>query len=291
MRVAKSAVAARRPGKKAVENPLVPHERLRAMYRAMLEARMLETHLGAIPGGRRWREMERGEEACRVSTSIGLAEGDLVSDAGAGVTMDLLLGSAARLILRHADAQSSSKVSGSKRLSVNGTPGRRLPLVENGAERVRAAAGSAMALKTLRQPHTVVVYVRRAELTDSAWKEVLTFAMRYELPVLFVVLPAKDKSVMGRALSAIARQCGLPGIPVDANDAVALYRVAQEALGRTRVGDGPVLMECVPYAVEGARGRGADDPVKELEASLLERGIVTPAWVERTRAIVAKRLQ
>jgi len=40
-------------------------------------------------------------------------------------------------------------------------------------------------------------------------------------------------------LSVKAQAYGLPGITVDGNDVVAVYRVAQEAIHRARIGDGP----------------------------------------------------
>ena len=69
----------------------------------------------------------------------------------------------------------------------------------------------------------------------------------------------------------------MPGIPVDAGDAVAVYRVAQESLGRTRGGDGPVLIECVEHL--GVRGRRPIDPLDQMKEFLLGRKVGTKAWL------------
>ena len=45
---------------------------------------------------------------------------------------------------------------------------------------------------------------------------------------------------------------GIPAIAVDASDAVAIYRVACEAIARARQGRGPTLVECVPVPDAGA---------------------------------------
>jgi TPP-dependent pyruvate/acetoin dehydrogenase alpha subunit len=73
---------------------------------------------------------------------------------------------------------------------------------------------------------------------------------------------------------------GVPGIPVDAADAVALYRVAQESLGRTRAGDGPVLIECLEYRTEGKGKRAPVDPLVSMKEFLSTRQVGTEAWLK-----------
>ena len=71
---------------------------------------------------------------------------------------------------------------------------------------------------------------------------------------------------------------------VDANDAVALYRVTQESLGRIRGGGGPVLIECKGYLVEGAQGDASQDPLVLMQGFLLGRKVCTRAWLKRAGA-------
>jgi TPP-dependent pyruvate/acetoin dehydrogenase alpha subunit len=111
--------------------------------------------------------------------------------------------------------------------------------------------------------------------------------------VIFVVLPAvKGEKRDGTAnLSAKTARWGVPGIPVDAGDAVALYRVAQESLGRTRGGDGPVLIECLEYRAKGSRGDAPVDPLFQMKETLLARKVCTKAWLKgaggRLRRLIA----
>src|SRR3982074_2477048 len=95
------------------ENPLVPNAKLRQMFVAMAEARVLDEHVAEGQGlahgskggnglkGRKRLDSIRGEEACRVSTAIDLGPGDLVSDSQVGVVMDLLAGTVVRSLLKH----------------------------------------------------------------------------------------------------------------------------------------------------------------------------------------------
>ena len=110
--------------------------------------------------------------------------------------------------------------------------------------------------------------------------------------MIFVVLPGRGRAKKGDELAVVApvaSAAGVPGMPVDTCDAVALYRVTQESLGRTRGGDGPVLIECVRWRIEGQRG-AADDPIAHLEAFLRARRIATEAWLDRAKRASGKRL-
>jgi TPP-dependent pyruvate/acetoin dehydrogenase alpha subunit len=121
---------------------------------------------------------------------------------------------------------------------------------------------------------------------------VLELAGSLELPVIFVVLPAvKGERGDGmKNVSAKTARWGVPGIPVDAGDAVALYRVAQESLGRTRGGDGPVLIECVAYRTPGSGVDAAGDPLEQMKEFLLGRKVCTKAWLERAGEGLRRRI-
>jgi TPP-dependent pyruvate/acetoin dehydrogenase alpha subunit len=181
-------------------------------------------------------------------------------------------------------------------VKLGGTPGRLLPWIDDASERLRMAMGAALSFKTLGRANVVVAYVRRGAVSGEVWRRVLELAGTLELPLIFVVLPAgRDKKRDGMTnLSANTARWGVPGIPVDAGDAVALYRVAQESLGRTRGGDGPVLIECVAHPLEGSGGDGPGDPLVQIKEFLLGRNVCSKAWLERAgdglrRRIAARR--
>jgi TPP-dependent pyruvate/acetoin dehydrogenase alpha subunit len=154
------------------------------------------------------------------------------------------------------------------------------------------AMGAALSFKTLGRANVVVAYVRHGEVGKGVWQKVLDLAGRLELPMIFVVLPAvKGGRRNGVAnLSAKTARWGVPGIPVDAGDAVALYRVAQESLGRTRGGDGPVLIECVAYRMEGSAGSASGDPLVQMKEFLLGRKVCSKAWLERAGEGLLRRI-
>ena len=191
-------------------------------------------------------------------------------------------------LLKHVAAIHSGKKAG--RATTAGA--RVLPWIEDAGERLRMAMGAALSFKALGQPNVVVAYVRHGEVSKGTWRRMLGLASKLELPMIFVVLPAgkgEKKAGMGN-LCAKTGAWGVPGIPVDAGDAVALYRVAQESMGRTRGGDGPVLIECVGYRADGKDRAAAVDPLAQMQAFLLNRKVCTKAWLDGAAENVRKQI-
>jgi TPP-dependent pyruvate/acetoin dehydrogenase alpha subunit len=276
---------------KPFENPLIPNKKLRQLFVAMVEMRALDEHVARVQRGvkaRRRMVSTRGEEACRVSLGIELVAGDLVSDAAVGVAMGLVAGEKVGSLLRQVVRAGSSAAT----VAVNAAAGRQLPWIEDVGDRLRMAMGAALSFKTLKQVNVVVAFVREGEVSNGTWRRVLALASKLELPIIFVVLPEvsgkKTKRKVAGDLSALARSCGVPGIPVDASDAVALYRVAQESLGRMRGGDGPVLVECVALAVKGRRG--VVDPLVQMREFLLGRRVCREAWLDRAGEALTRQI-
>ena len=298
----------------AWENPLIPNARRRQIYRAITQARALAQ---AMPAAK--RGLTLGLEACLVSTAVDLGPGDLVSDALAGGVVDYLRGTALGEVLRAEQSKASRK---RVRSGAASSVAARLAAPPGVAERIWAALGAAAALKAAtaqarieaqstvkdkaeasatesataaRQAGAVVVYALAGEVPAALWKKALRFAAEQELPVVFVVLPAA-RARGGRAktggVSALALGCGVPAMVVDADDAVAIYRVAQESIGHARIGGGTALMECVPFVLVGSasKARETEDAIAGLERTMLQRGVASSAWMEREAKSFARQV-
>ncbi len=237
------------------ENPLVPHAVLQRMYEVMVDLRGLEPRGSLRTAGARG---VRGEEACRASSLLSLAAGDLVSDAAGVVATGAALTSKRR----------------SKGAAAGEAPTWLTP-VEDAYERVTMALGAAAALRAQGGGRLVLVYVGAGELTTARWQKVLGRAGTMELPVIFLVLPGGAPARQG-AVSDGAQGWGVPGMPVDATDGVALYRVMQESVMRARGGDGPALIESVRWQPRGERVK-AIDGVAAMRRLLVSRGLLKRA--------------
>jgi hypothetical protein len=245
------------------ENPLIGNARLREMYTTMVQARVLQRHLR-----RQYRGFATGLEACWVATAIDLHEGDLTSDAGVGP----LLGFARR------PDRLKAKVLASV-FEGDAGPGR-LATVGKGYERLWSAVGAALALRAAGSQGVVLAYAGQRELEAAEWTKLLRSLRDAEAPLVLVVLPEAGRVVLQESgaedVAALACKVGVPGIPVDASDAVAIYRVAQESIVRARADGKPALIAGVPFLDAG--GKKMVDPVEFLGAQLIARRVATAGW-------------
>jgi hypothetical protein len=265
----------------AWENPLMPNARLRQIYLAMMQARALGRVVPVQRGGR----STTGLEACLVSPTVDLGPTDLVCDLLSGGVIDFLRGVPA---------------AGKKKRKMVADCGRAANLSSSTdpVERIWTAVGAAAAVQSLAvrsqsqnpptaQPGVVVLYLLPGE-ANALLKKVFKLARDKHLPMMFVVLPASGGAKNGR-ISDLALSCRVPAIPTDAADAVAIYRVTQESIGHARLGGGPAVVECIPFALAGKRAAAAD-AIGGLEHYMLPRKVVTQAWLNREAKSFAKRL-
>jgi len=260
------------------ENPLIPNKRLRELYTAMAEIRLLEDHLATR---NRRKARPSGEEAIRASTALSLLPDDLTSDAIPGIATSFLRG------IKLADILSGA--SDSKKKSKAATA--ELPLAKESTTRLQLAIGAALALAMKKKGPLVLAYLGPDELSAPQWKPIFRLAAAHSAAVLFVALPGPAKANLKPGkLSELSTSCGVPGIPVDAADAVALYRVVQESMVRVRAGGGPVLMECIPFQLPGKRLPQAD-PVQNMSDSLLHRKVANEAWFASVASRFTARLK
>jgi TPP-dependent pyruvate/acetoin dehydrogenase alpha subunit len=270
------------------ENPLVPNARLRTIYTTMLEARAIEELVTrrrrSAPRGGKLASIH-GEEAVRASIVLQLGDDDLVSDGDLSAGMVSILG---------ADARSLLKAFGTPKEEIP-VVSRLLPAIAGTEQRLQMALGSSLAIKAQGRQGVVISYIRKDDLSPAAYRHILSLAAANQLPVIFVVLPRSGARKAGDSeakVAKIASRSGVPGIPVDACDSVALYRVAQESLGRARGGDGPVLIECVGWKPAGRRNLAEPaDPIEHLRHFLLGRKISTSAWLKQAETAALKRLK
>jgi dehydrogenase E1 component len=293
--------------KAAYENPLIPNARLKQMYRAILRTHLLGQ---SFPPAQ--RALTAAREAALVSTSIDLTPRDIVLDAFSTPVLDFLRGSELRRIeIKDRAPHPREAWVGSKlfrRLRADAGSPLRLSPPSDPAARLHAAVGAAAALKSSAaaaksesSPDSAVVLCVSiaGEVPVDIWKSALSHSAQYDLPILFLMLPASESARIARHsskpldLRGIAHRAGVPAIPVDAADPVALYRVAQESIGHARIGGGPALIECVafPAAISRNPAAIAHAALAHLAEYILSRGIATPAWMDREASSFAAQIR
>jgi 2-oxoisovalerate dehydrogenase E1 component alpha subunit len=138
------------------------------------------------------------------------------------------------------------------------------------------AAGAGMAAKIRGDDTVFMTFCGDGGTSSNDFHTGLNFAAVYKAPVVFVCenngwaisVPA-SKQTCSESMAIKADAYGMPGVRVDGNDILAVYRACKEAVDRARRGDGPTLVETVTYRIashsssdEAARYRDA----KEFEA-------------------------
>lgn len=167
--------------------------------------------------------------------------------------------------------------------------------------------GAALAFKIRGEERIAVGFTGDGGTSRGDFHEALNFAGAQKLGFICIVQNNLwAESVPLRFQAGItdffkrAAGYGFPGISVDGNDVVEVYRVTKEAIERARSGGGPTLIECKTYRwyghseIDPANYRPpgeleawkAKDPIPRFEKVLQERGQLTEEEKERiTKAI------
>ncbi|HUA99866.1 MAG TPA: thiamine pyrophosphate-dependent enzyme [Terracidiphilus sp.] len=248
---------------------LVSNEKLAQLFAAMLKCRMIEERM--VPSR---KASAPRREAVAAAVAIDLHPDDAVAvsprDLPACFIKGLPLGS---LFPAPAPSPQSPRGGRSDPFTVSNI----LPPSLSASARVNLAAGLALANSHSSHERIVVVFLDDLQNIDAC-RETLDFAASHLLPMLFVSLhvphnPAGRKRTVPASRSKPS-PASIPTIAVDRNDAVAVYRVAQEAIGHARRGSGPTLIHCLPFRIEGApSGKPADDPITNMERYLARKGL------------------
>jgi TPP-dependent pyruvate/acetoin dehydrogenase alpha subunit len=234
---------------------LISNARLIEIYAAMLRCRMLRVRTLARPG--KLRNLVPGSEAVAAAAAIGLLPEDTILSPVPHLLAALVKGVPAATLLRAAAARPSS--SSAQDFSAKGVLAASFTGTGPGDASVGAlAAGAAFAGKLGNRCNVCLVFHDYAG-AESSWRDVFELALTHNLPVIFVrqsPFPLPPAAKRGKSSGRSAKD--LPVIPVDANDAVAVYRVAYEAIAHARRGSGPTLIDCVSLRVPGERKQDSD---------------------------------
>lgn len=123
---------------------------------------------------------------------------------------------------------------------------------------IPVANGLALASQLGGTDQVTVVNFGDGASNIGAFHEGLNLAGVWKLPVVFVCQNNQygehTPMRMATAVDEIATRAasyGMPGIRVDGNDPIAMWRAAGEAVARARAGEGPTLIEAVTYRFWG----------------------------------------
>jgi pyruvate dehydrogenase E1 component alpha subunit len=174
------------------------------------------------------------------------------------------------------------------------------------------AVGRAFAQQYRNEKAITVCFFGDGAADEGSFHEALNLAALWQLPVVFVCennlyagAQRYEEHTRVKDMAERARAYDMPGIIVDGNDALAVYKAALEARQRALDGQGPTLMECKTYR---CRGHGEADPqhyqprdeikawqdkcpIPRLGDTLIESGIITSAKLQEMESMADNIVQ
>jgi TPP-dependent pyruvate/acetoin dehydrogenase alpha subunit len=134
------------------------------------------------------------------------------------------------------------------------------------------ANGLALAAQIRGEKTVSIAYFGDGASNIGAFHEALNLASLWKLPVVFVCQNNRyaehTRFAYGTAVERIsdrAASYSMPGIHVDGNDPVEMWKVAKEAIARARAGEGPTLIEAMTFRFFGHIFGDADNYMDKAE--------------------------
>ncbi len=155
------------------------------------------------------------------------------------------------------------------------------------------AVGAAMAARHRGDDTVVVGFFGDGATSAADFHMAMNFAGVFKPPVVLICqnnqwaisVPAARQTA-SETIAVKASAYGIPGVRVDGNDAVAVYRAAREAVTRARSGGGPTFLEALTYRI-GAHS-SSDDPTRYRDPKEVERWQARDP-IDRMRALLKER--
>ena len=175
------------------------------------------------------------------------------------------------------------------------------------------STGAACAAQLEGEKNIAVVFFGDGACNEGEFHESLNLAGIWKLPLLFVCenngygvnTPAEYAMAAGD-ITRIPEAYHIASQVVDGNDVETVYAAAGEAVARLRKGDGPYFLECKTYrwyshflSKDIEDMRPADEiqawkercPIKAYEATLVERGVLTPAGLKQIEKKTLRKIE
>jgi len=271
------------------------------MYEMMLLARRIDERMwllnrsGKIP----FVISCQGQEAAQIGAAFALdKEKDYILPYYRDLGVVLTFGMTPAEIMLSGFAKAEDPNSGGRQMP--GHFGQRKNRIVTGSSPVTTQVPHAVgiALAAQMEKNNIVTFVSFGEGSSNQgdFHEGLNFAGVHKLPVIFLcennhyaISVPINKQLACEKVSDRAIGYGMPGVTVDGNDPLEVYKVMKEAVDRARRGEGPSLIETISHRLtshssdddersyrtedELAKAK-SEDPVLLFEAYLRDNGLL-----------------
>ncbi|AWK46772.1 thiamine pyrophosphate-dependent dehydrogenase E1 component subunit alpha [Bacillus velezensis] len=247
------------------------------MYRTMLLARKIDERMwllnrsGKIP----FVVSCQGQEAAQVGAAYALnRDTDYVLPYYRDIGVVLAFGMTAKDLMMSGFAKAADPNSGGRQMP--GHFGQKENRIVTGSSPVTTqvphAVGIALAGRMDKKDIVSFVTFGEGSSNQGDFHEGANFAAVYKLPVIFMCENNKyaisvpyDRQVACEKISDRAAGYGMPGVTVDGNDLLEVYRAVKEARERASKGEGPTLIETISYRLTPHSSDDDDSSYRERE--------------------------
>ncbi len=154
-------------------------------------------------------------------------------------------------------------------------PGRFTSISSPIATQIPQAVGAAWAARLKGEEMVSITYFGEGATSANDFHTGMNFAAVRKVPVVFVcrnngwaISVPRERQTASETIAQKAIGYGMHGERVDGNDLLAVVDATRRARARAAAGEGPTLLECVTYRVEGHST--SDDPRAYRSAELVE---------------------
>lgn len=265
------------------ELPEASDERLLELYRTMVLMRAIDKRLEGLQrmGRIGFFGSARGQEASVVGSGAALDPEDWVFPALRENAIMLLRGFPLSRYFAHMFGNAHDVLKG--RMQPMHFAGRQVNQVSWSstiATQLPHAVGAAYAMKMRGDAKVAMGFIGDGGTSEPDFHAALNFAAVWKAPAVLIcqnnqwaISVPSSAQTASETLAIKARAYGMPGIRVDGNDLLAVFREVQRAVARARRGEGPTFLELVTFRMGGHSS--ADDPSRYRNESEVEH------WTQR----------
>ncbi len=291
------------------------------MYRLMLTARKMDDRMFALnrQGRVPFVVGSSGHEAAQVASTMALdPEVDWILPYYRDMGVALAWGIPPIDVFLATFAKADDPMSGGRQLPNHWSYPDRQILTQSSTigTQYPHAAGVAHGLRIAGRPGVVVVFGGEGSTSEGDWHEGMNWAGIHRLPVVFFIennqyaISVPSTEEVAGSIAQRAEGYGMPGIEIDGNDPLNVYKTTREAVERARSGGGPSLIEAKTYRYYAHTSDDDDrlyrsreevdewrrnDPVVYLKQYLIEERLLSDAaeqeLVETVEAQLAEAVE
>ncbi|MCE4604220.1 MAG: pyruvate dehydrogenase (acetyl-transferring) E1 component subunit alpha [Aeropyrum sp.] len=302
--------------------PKIPESKLVEIHEYMVRARVIDSWLLRLQrmGRVALHAPNKGQEAVAVGATMPLRPDDWVFPSYRELGAYLVRGMSEEEILDRALANADDPLKGSDFAIYGNRKYNLVPAPVPVGNQIPLAVGAAYAMRYMGRDTISLTFFGDGATSRGDFHVGLNFAGVFKVPAVFVVqnnqwaisVP-RLRQTASPTIAVKALAYGVPGLRLDGNDALVVYKVVSEAADKARRGEGPTLIEAVTYRLgphttaddpsryrpeEEVRHMERYEPLRRLRKFLEKNGIMTERealevereWDKRVEEIARKVL-